>query len=152
MKKSLRHSVISVFSVVILSSVALACECAPPTAKQSLVAIENAELIFEGRIVSLDTPEQPEEDYDYSVPVPVPQNLLYSKARIRILDLYKGAPEGEKVEAYIDTLTSCGSMLQIGDVTAFVLTRKDEVLVHANLCNMPNEEDWTALRAGQFKE
>ncbi len=142
----LLQALLVLFVSLVVQNPAFACSCVALTPERSAVIFSSAEQIFEGRIVALDTKLQPEEDFDYTAPVPVPDSPLYSKARLRVLTSYKGVPEGEKLEAYIDTLTSCGYMLQIGDVTNFLLTRKDDVLVQAGLCDMPDMAGWEAFR------
>lgn len=139
-------SVLSVCSVVSNVSSVSACECQPPTPEHNEAVIKGAEQIFEGRVVALETKEQPEENFDYTAPVPVSDSPVYAKAKLRVLTSYKGAAEGDKVEAYIDTLTSCGANVQIGDVGHFLLTRKDGMLVQAGLCDLPDEAGWETLK------
>lgn len=134
-----------------LISPACACECSEQTEERGLEIIDKAALIIAGRIVALETREQPEEDFDYTQAIPIPLNPLYARARIRILDIYKGETGDEKIEAYIDVMTSCGYLLQIGDVTSFVLNRNEDLLVAAGICDQPTEAHWRDLEEGKFR-
>ncbi len=139
-------------TVLVVQKSAWACTCEEMTQERSLEVIENAAFIFEGRIVMLETKEQPTENFNYESALPIKENPLYSKARLKIIGLYKGTPESERLTAYIDTATSCGYYFETSDVSFFVLNRQDGVLVQTDLCNTPLPEHWEDLQTGKFKE
>lgn len=124
---------------------AFACECAEMTPERSRAIIESAELIFEGTVMALDQPEQPEENADFTLPIP--QNPLYAKARLKITTPYKGGAAGERVEAFFATITSCGHLFEPGDTALFLLTRQDDILVQADICSDPLPAHWEEMIA-----
>lgn len=130
---------------------AIACTCEEMTPEHSRAVIDDAALIFEGTVVGLDQKEQPAENFDYTA-LPVTENPLYAKARLKVRDLYKGTAEDNRLDAYIDTMTDCGYLVQIGDITTFVLNDVNGVLVQADTCSQPLPQDWKKLQAGEFRE
>ncbi|MCB9990104.1 MAG: hypothetical protein H6867_01835 [Rhodospirillales bacterium] len=140
------------FVAFVVQKPASACECMTVSQERGKEIIAAAAFIFEGRIMGLDTMEQPEEDFDYTADIPVSQSPVFSKARLKIIDLYKGVPGQERLEAYIDTLSSCGYMIEIGDVMDFILNEQDGVLVQAEICDMPGQSDWDDLKAGIYRQ
>lgn len=143
----MRLFVVLLLATAVLTHNASACECAEMTQESSRAIIEQAEYIFEGTIVALDQPDQPEENAPYDAPIP--QNPLYAKARLKITTPYKGGAAGERVEAFIDTMTTCGQTYEPGDTALFLLTRQNEILVQANLCTDLLPEHWNELKAGR---
>ena len=134
------------------TKIGFACECPEMNTQRSHEIINQAEIIFEGSVMDLAVHEVPEKDFDYASPAPVPVNPVFAKLRLRVLDMYKGKSDSSRITAYVDVLTSCGQQVQIGDILTFVLIRKDEVLVQTDNCNMPLEEDITALKTVLNKE
>ncbi len=128
-----------------------ACNCLEMNEARSKQIIEKAELIFEGTVVRMDTIEQPEENFNYNGDLPVAQNPFYAKARVKVVDLYKGSGEQTRYTAYLDTMTSCGGVYQVGDYTSFILYKKEDVLVQAPNCDKPMDSDWQDLKAGKYK-
>ena len=122
------------------------------TQERSLEIIGKAELIFEGTIVSFEERAQPEENADYGFNVPVPQSPLYSRARLKITEPYKGGMAGDRVDAYIDTMSECGYAVEQGDEMTFLLTSRDDVLVQSSICDDPLPAHWTDLKAGKFRD
>ena len=103
--------------------------------------------------MDLEQREQPEENFHYESNLPVTDNPLYAKLRLKVLTLYHGQTDAERIEAYIDTMTDCGYPAQVGDVMDFVLVSRDDILVQVNNCDMPPAGQWNTLNgSGQNRE
>lgn len=133
-------------------SAAAACDCPAMGAEQSGAVIESAALIFEGTVAGLDQPPIPEENFDYNAPRPVAENPVYAAVSLKIVRPLKGGAEGDRIDAYIDTASDCGMMVEQGDEDLFVLLPQDGVLVQAGQCSMPLREDLAALSLHPLRE
>ncbi|GEM_PF-2879325 len=150
-KKTLYIAVIAV-SAVVLPLSSFACECSEMTPERSLAVIENAEFIFAGTVVALEQPEQPLKNFDYTAPMPVARNPLYAKVRLKINEPFKGGAADDRVNAYIDTLSECGQLMEIGDAALFILNRDDKALIQSDSCSDPLPAHWDELKAGKFRK
>ncbi|HBR69641.1 MAG TPA: hypothetical protein DEA55_09730 [Rhodospirillaceae bacterium] len=128
------------------SAPAFSCSCAqnafsPEGSKSN---INNAALIFKGAVKSVQAP--PVEG-DGSGPS---QNKNFSKVSLAVQELYKGESAGD-VEAYFDTMTSCGTQVKEGESGLYILSAYDGVFVSADLCGKYiAPEDMKILKSGGF--
>ncbi len=128
------------------SAPALSCSCAqnafsPEGSKSN---INNAALIFKGAVKSVQAP--PEEG-DGSSP---DKNKNFSKVSLTIQELYKGESTGN-VEAYFDTMTSCGTQVKEGESGLYMLSAYNGVFVSADLCGKYiAPDDMKILKSGGY--
>jgi hypothetical protein len=116
------------------------------TEERSMKIIQEAAMIFEGLIVNMDVPDLPEENFEFTDDIPVTDNPIYAELTLKILETYKGKPEGKRIRAYADVVTSCGQRLQTSDTLLFVLTQRDTELVKNNSCKEPLQTHIHALK------